>query len=84
MQSDHSDKTELSLLKRLVDKELAKDQKELLNLADRLGYPSPTHRRSSNFSIRSSYEIKNNLVGKNEHPDPETGSFKRNPKPLET
>ena len=57
MQSDHSDKTELSLLKRLVDKELAKDQKELLNLADRLGYPSPNHRRSSNFALSYSHDI---------------------------
>ena len=84
MQSDHSDKTELSLLKRLVDKELAKDQKELLNLADRLGYPSPNHKRSSNFGIRSSYDIQNILMSKNEHSDPETGCLKRNTKTLET
>ena len=84
MQSDHSDKTELSLLKRLVDKELAKDQKELLNLADRLGYPSPNHRRSSNFAISYSYDIQNILISKNEHPNPETSSLKRNTRPLET
>mgnify|MGYP000675084540 CR=1 FL=1 len=46
MQSDHGDKTELNLLKRLVDKELEKDQRELLHLADRLGYPSPNNTSS--------------------------------------
>ena len=63
MQSDHGDKTELHLLKRLVDKQLDKDQKELLSLADRLGYPSPHQRK---LTMRNSHDIQHLLIENHE------------------